>query len=223
MGNFIPRFWDARLQALTVCATISKPTSSQFNDAPLRIQSKCTINDADPGWIRILLTNDPDDVAAHFHVEIGREPHYSEHRGLETRDWAFAESLFARFLNKKCKAFFEATFNVPFDDFPRRGVVRMLLDLNADVGGSEISLFGAKFAIAEDYYLDFNWEVDWEGDSIKTEISGYGEELTINGEYLQRGVDLMKSGLEKFVLESPPEKKRNEHRTRKAKNKATEA
>jgi hypothetical protein len=212
MGNFVPRFRDARIQEATVCAFFHCDDPAVFAGSPIRVQAKCFVNDGEPGWVRAMLTCDDDDnVHGHFHVEVGREPYFSRREDLKEEELEFVSQLIRRMGSQKCSLFLGSDFLVPLDDLPRRGMISALLDLSTQAAGTELTLTGAKFSVADDPYLDVKWELDDEGESLAVELTAFLEGA-IAEDYLHKAADLLQTGFESFVLESPSKKKAsNEH------------
>lgn len=201
MALAFPDFDDQLLEQFTACANFHADDASRLTGIG-RIGLQAQVNaSGGPIWIRLVCEPDDEGVHGHVHFDIGREFIYEEVKSLTTVTPEELADAASRFFGQTMDVRFIATYSIMVEVLPRHGLISALLGIETESCGHCLALDGASMSIVGDLFTRLRWDLDEETDAVEVELTADTQtEYTTN--YLPALIDVMRDGLECFVLET---------------------
>lgn len=208
MSLRLPSFADGSLRRLTACAFMSARDDVSLGDGDLC--GHCEYDGADGAKLILAVRKSSSDADIHLHIDVVRKdktPPPPDGWASYDRDalCKIVEDYFGH--NDTCVAY-DGVFDIDRCDLPRDGLLNSLLDVRTHSTGVDLELRGTTFAIRDDDFLqEFTWNLrSYSGEEegkpvVSVTMSGYEHEKAIDADYLENGIDRLRRGVDRFVLE----------------------
>lgn len=201
MPLHFPDFRQEYLTGLSACANFH---ANREHSLPGGVEIATAEYTAGEIEIVVRLQIDSDDnVHFHLHLDIDtKEASRNADNAMSSIDEL--KSLVLPYFGEDADIYWTGKFDLERSNLPRRGMIEALLGVTTTSCGADLELNGSKFAINSDSFTEMEWEWDADTDcicaTIRAETSG-----PVGDNYLTHGADLLKAGLDCFVLENTSE------------------
>ncbi len=204
MDLSLPDLEQLGIEELHLCAYFGGDDAflSRWMTDGVQLQSSYSTGNGDVG-IRLVIEADGsgDDAYGHMHFDLKKT---SEFTGVQKFDCVPISELVDHLEPLKGHEVFAsiaADFVLPVDTLPSRGMIRTILGVSTESCGSQLSLTGAEMSIDGDLFQRLQWNFIEEGEFIDAKL--YAEtEADVGDDYIANAAQLMRQGVECFVLES---------------------
>jgi hypothetical protein len=200
MDLLLPDMKDEHLQEMVVCAWVHCDGHPETFEK-VQVQSRYpTANGF--GWARLLLEPDDDHGHAHLHFNICREDDCREVRSIPAVEASELGHLINRFSGRTANIALMGRYCADFGELSERGMICGLRGVSTESCGAQLVLDGASMSIVDhDFFTRLKWDYADDDDAVIVRL--WAEiECSIEPRYLIDAVELMRNGLDCFVLET---------------------
>jgi hypothetical protein len=189
MPLVLPTFTDPLLQSISFCVRTDDPAFSFGN----RVSKDAQYGDS--FWLHVVRESLPQS-RFHFHVDAIRSGDSRPARAKSELEEVLA--MASEVSGKETEAWIRATYLIPKDRRPKKGIIPVLSEVSLEVAKETLSLNGARFEFSDGPYDELSWKTRRDG-SIELELDAFIG-ATVDDDCLIDAEVILRTGLKKFVL-----------------------